>query len=540
MVADAQLVGVSGQIYQLCFAVKDTGIGIPPDRLNRLFQSFSQVDASTTRRYGGTGLGLAISKRLSELMGGTMWVKSQVGQGSTFYFTIVAQTAPQLQRYLPGYDRFLLAGKHVLIVDDNETNRRILLHQTRGWGMQPTAVASGPQALALLDQDQLFDLAILDMHMPDMDGLTLAAEIRSLEEDRRSKIEHGGSPAPFPLTRHDPLSSMHNPQFSHLPLVMLTSLGRRPEDSASMLFAAFMTKPIKPAQLFQTLASILAGKPVAANKPASKPLFDGQIAQRQPLHILLAEDNAVNQKVALQFLGRLGYRADVAANGLEVLAALERQSYDVVLMDVQMPEMDGVEATRRIRQLGFGLPQPRIIAITANALQGDREKCLAAGMDDYISKPVQMDELLRALTESGSQASQTSPVCLIEETKTAIFDPTMLGQFQAEMGQDGAEMAAELIEVFLADTPHRLTELQASLAQADADRLQKVAHSLKSAAALLGATNLSKLCQELETMGRSGVLVEAAEKVTEAIATYDQLESILMAEQQKLETIIVS
>jgi HPt (histidine-containing phosphotransfer) domain-containing protein len=186
------------------------------------------------------------------------------------------------------------------------------------------------------------------------------------------------------------------------------------------------------------------------------------------------------------------------------------------------------------------LAQPRIIAITANALQGDREKCLAAGMDDYISKPVQMDELLRVLTESGSQASQTSTVCLSEETKTTIFDLTMLRQFQAEMGQDGAEMAAELIEVFLADTPHRLTELQASLVQADADRLQKVAHSLKSAAALLGATNLSKLCQELETMGRSGVLVEAAEKVTEAIATYDQLESILMAEQQKLETIIVS
>lgn len=337
------VVSVTNQILdngncQLHFAVRDTGVGIPEDRLNRLFKSFSQVDASTTRRYGGTGLGLAISKRLSELMGGTMWVESKVGEGSTFHFTV--QAKPIASQNQPGLNpnQRQLINKRVLIVDDNETNRRILARQTQSWDMIPQTVASAAQALELVRQDTPFDLAILDMHMPDLDGLALATEIR----------------------KHRPAEK--------LPLIMLTSLGHRESSAEAAHFAAYLTKPIKPAQLYKVLANVVAGRP-ASRKFVSQAQFDRQMGKRHPLRILLAEDNVVNQKVALSILGRLGYRADVAANGLEVLEALNRQLYDVVLMDVQMPEMDGVEATRRIRRQWPANQQPHIITMTANALE---------------------------------------------------------------------------------------------------------------------------------------------------------------------------
>jgi signal transduction histidine kinase/DNA-binding response OmpR family regulator len=348
----------------LHFSMRDTGIGIPKDRMDRLFQSFSQIDASTTRKYGGTGLGLAISNRLSEMMGGKMWVESQEGLGSTFHFTIVARVAE-----LPPTDRLAavpqLNGKRLMVVDDNETNRRILSLQARSWGMDASLFASPFQALDALEQGQAFDLAILDMQMPEMDGVTLAQSIHK--------------------------------QNKNLPLIMLTSLGWR-DSAENGVFAAFLTKPVKQSSLYNAIVSALALQESSANPvPVPGTVFDDQIATRHPLKILLAEDNAVNQKLAIRILERMGYRADIAANGLEALQSLERQRYDLILMDVQMPEMDGLEATRAIRRILPPAQQPYIVAMTANAMQGDREICLEAGMDDYVSKPIQVKELIAAL-----------------------------------------------------------------------------------------------------------------------------------------------
>lgn len=368
--------------YEFQFSIRDTGIGIPSHRRDRLFLPFSQVDASTTRQFGGTGLGLAICKRLSELMGGRMWIESEEGVGSTFYFTLIAHSNPNASQS-PDYrdsDRPLLKGKKLLIVDDNATNRQILLKQTQNWGMFPHNAASGAEALALLEVSNHFDLAILDMQMPEMDGLTLAARIQS------------------------------QPQWQSLPLVMFTSMGK-PEslevDGIFVKFTAFINKPIKQSQLYNTLVQVFcetsSNSPVKydPNPRSKKSLIDADMAKRIPLRILLAEDNIVNQKVALRILDRMGYRADVANNGLEVLEALHRLSYDVILMDVQMPEMDGLEATRQICQRyadRLHLKKPRVIAMTANAMQGDREICLAAGMDDYITKPIRLEELIKALS----------------------------------------------------------------------------------------------------------------------------------------------
>jgi signal transduction histidine kinase/CheY-like chemotaxis protein len=351
---------------QLEFAVRDTGIGLDEKAQTRLFQSFSQADSSTTRKYGGTGLGLAISKKLAELMGGTMWVESAgPGHGSTFHFTIRCQRAD-----LPKGTRrdFIgaqpaLQGKRILVVDDNATNRRILALQVAKWGMAVHDTESPEQALEILRDS--FDLAILDMHMPGMDGATLAARIR----------EAGQS----------------------LPLVLFSSAGSSKEVSDG-LFAARLAKPLRQSQLFDTLATLLAHegarRPVAA--PA-QPRLDPQMASRHALRILLAEDNVVNQKLALRLLQQMGYRADLASNGLEAVECVARQTYDVVLMDVQMPEMDGFEASRHITTRWPAGQRPRIIAMTANAMQGDRELCLAAGMDDYVSKPIRVDELVAAL-----------------------------------------------------------------------------------------------------------------------------------------------
>jgi len=379
--------------YELRFAVRDTGIGIPPERKDRLFQSFSQVDVSTTRRYGGTGLGLAISKRLSELMGGTMWVESEISQGSTFHFTIQAEAAPSptptyLQETQPD-----LRGRRVLIVDDNATNRRILTLQTQSWGMLPRDTALPAEALEWIRRGAPFDVAILDMQMPEMDGLMLATAIRQ-ERDAQA-----------------------------LPLVMLTSLGQQEAKVDIAEFAAFLTKPIKASQLYDALMDVFAQEKWSREKrdAAAKPQFDPEMGQRLPLRILLAEDNAVNQKLALRLLERLGYRADVAGNGLEVIESLQRQTYDVILMDVQMPEMDGLDATRHIHQDFSANVRPRIIAMTAGAMKEDRESCLEAGMDDYVSKPIRVNELTEALRqcrplgktiERGSTWEEGSKLCV--------------------------------------------------------------------------------------------------------------------------------
>ena len=362
----------TNQIVELLFSVTDTGIGIPQEAIGRLFHSFSQVDVSTTRRFGGTGLGLAISRRLVDLMGGAMAVQSVEGKGSTFSFSIKAEFVPVRPRPFLAGPKLHLSGRRMLIVDDNATNRRILTTLVTSWGMVPRAAQLAAEALDWLRAGEAFDVAVLDMQMPEMDGVMLAREIRRL------------------------------PGGDKLPLILLSSLGQREVTSEKNLFNAALTKPVKPSQLFDLIAGTFKEAAAAAAAAAAAPVKVVPTAPvektGQSLRLLLAEDNLVNQKVATLMLAALGFRPDIAANGLEVLEAVRRQTYDVILMDVQMPEMDGLEATRRVVA---GQPNPAlrpwIIALTANAVQGDRELCLAAGMNDYISKPIKKEQLAGAL-----------------------------------------------------------------------------------------------------------------------------------------------
>ncbi|HEY8245340.1 MAG TPA: response regulator, partial [Casimicrobiaceae bacterium] len=343
----------------------------------RLFRSFSQADSSTTRKYGGTGLGLAISRRLAELMGGRVEAASDgPGRGSTFWFTIVAPIGASpaaRQREFVGVQP-ALEGKRLLVVDDNATNRRVLELQAAKWGMGARATASPDEALTWLADGASFDAAILDMHMPGMDGVTLARAIRA--------------------------------RGATLPLVLFSSLGRREAGDSEKLFAAFLQKPIRQSQLFDTLASLFArdSAPQAARTAPAR--IDGALAERHPLRILVAEDNVVNQKLALRILQQMGYRADLASNGIEAVESVRRQVYDVVLMDVQMPEMDGLDAARAICARYAVGERPRIIAMTANAMQGDRDLCLAAGMDDYLTKPIRVERLVEALGQAHARETR--------------------------------------------------------------------------------------------------------------------------------------
>ena len=347
--------------FHLLFSVTDTGIGISREGIGKLFQSFQQVDSSMTRRYGGTGLGLAISKRLAELMGGTMWVESELGQGSTFFFSIILEAAPTLGA-VNTTEGAGIESASALIVDDNDTNRRMLDAQLKAWGMKTVSVASGRDALVKLAETK-FDAVLLDLQMPEMDGVALAREIR-----KRSKV----------------------------PLILLSSSGEVQVGEAGNLFQRQVAKPIKQSVLHDALEEVTGG--AREKKKSAARQFDHDLGGRQPLRILLAEDNGVNQKVGVMMLARLGYRADLAGNGVQVLEAVEKASYDLILMDVQMPEMDGIEAMRRLREKLDGRC-PFISALTAEALEGDRERLLGIGFDGYLSKPLSPEKLQAVLQE---------------------------------------------------------------------------------------------------------------------------------------------
>jgi GAF domain-containing protein/CheY-like chemotaxis protein len=365
--------------WSLAIDVRDTGIGVPADRMDRLFQSFSQADASISRRYGGTGLGLAISRRLAELMDGSLTATSDgvAGKGSTFRLTIEADVAPDLVPAEPV--RLVdLTGRTALVVDDNATNRRIVVTLLERWGMTATATGSPREALAWVADGRAFDIAVVDMHMPELDGAALATALRATDAGAST------------------------------PVVALSSLGAHDRESEAIV--TYLVKPVKPSSLYDALATSMAGEAGAVPVRAPRTGIDHDLAARHPLRILLAEDNPVNQKLALRLLDRMGYRADVAENGLEAISALEGSPYDVVLMDIQMPELDGLETTRRIRRRWPGEDGPRIVAMTANAMDGDREACLAAGMDDYIAKPIAPEVLQASLAASGRVAERTAGV----------------------------------------------------------------------------------------------------------------------------------
>jgi CheY-like chemotaxis protein/anti-sigma regulatory factor (Ser/Thr protein kinase) len=479
--------GTDAGSYEIELAVRDTGIGIPPDRMDLLFTSFSQVDASTTRRFGGTGLGLAISKRLVDLMGGTISVESEQKKGSLFRISLPV-TAADVPSKIPLDDGLPhLAGKRILIVDDNATNREIVTRHARSWGMEPVAIELPAAALELIANGEAFDVAVLDMMMPDMDGLALAGEIRQ----HRSEAE--------------------------LPLLLLTSLGRLPQLQPGGVFSAQLAKPLKASQLYNTLLQLLtAGR---AGEEEVETVTDGKRARSQ-LRILLAEDNAMNQKVALRLLEQLGYRAEVASNGREAIEALERDPYDVVLMDVQMPELDGLDATRLICERWPEETRPHIIAMTANALPEDREACFAAGMNDYVAKPIRAEELVAALKRARPLANGGGSA---DETHVSLDDEA-LGSLR-DLGGD--EFLGEVIDAFLADAPELIATLRRSLDGANTEELRRAAHTLKSNGATLGAEQFAELCRTLEQRAKADELDGASELVARIEQEYRPLEEAL-------------
>ncbi|GEP34680.1 hypothetical protein NSZ01_24480 [Nocardioides szechwanensis] len=451
----------------LSFAVRDSGIGIPADRMDRLFRSFSQVDSSTTRTHGGTGLGLAISLRLAEAMGGRLDVSSEVGTGSTF--TLVAP-------FTPGHeleDRVRIApaqlpGKRALIVDDNPTNRRILRAQLEAWGM---SVDDDGLPLEALDRvrgaDAAYDVAILDMHMPDMDGAELAVTLRAL------------------------------PGWEQIPLVLLTSLGDR-ITLAEVPDLVHLTKPVKAAALRAVVARAL-GSTEPEHRATERPERVGR------LRILLAEDNAVNQKVAVLMLERLGQRPVVVSDGAEAVEALRNAAYDLVLMDVQMPVMDGLEATRRIRADLPADRQPRIVAMTANALVEDREASLAAGMDDHLAKPVRAEELADVLARVTTRASAAPPAApaLTPAPGGPAVDPAALDALTRHLGANGPGFRDTLVSAWRRESRHLLEQLDSGAASGDREAVGGVAHSLRSSSASLGALALAALCASVDDAVRA-------------------------------------
>ncbi|MBI3851115.1 MAG: response regulator [Verrucomicrobia bacterium] len=516
--------------WELHFFVRDTGIGIPSDRVDRLFKSFSQADASTTRQYGGTGLGLAISKRLVELMGGRIWVESVPQKGSTFHFIVPLQASPEIARFSLRGPQPQLADLRVLIVDDNPTNRRILTLQTGKWGMIPCGAQSGRQALEWLRQGEPFDLAILDMQMPEMDGLMLAGEIRAL------------------------------PGARSMQLILLTSTGVRADDPAfaRLAFAGCLTKPVKPAQLYETLVRVISNTQPAPKKAVAAPARpDIKLADRLPLRVLVCDDNLINQKVAVRLVQQLGYKADVANNGQEALEALERQPYDLILMDVQMPVMDGMMATHQIRQRQQEKPRfPNfkspiiIVAMTAKAMPGDREKCLEGGMDDYLAKPIRSEDIYSIIERWGSIAAaavpaQPSPTVAVTQPPPAAAppvdaspavpdaEPPVNMERLLDFAGGSADNLRELITLYLQQTGDQIEKLETAARAGNAPEVKRLAHSCAGANATCGMVTIVPLLHKLERMGNEADLTEALPVCDEAFRQFDRIRRFLSEYQDR-------
>jgi len=471
-----------GQHLVVRFAVRDTGIGIADDVLPRLFQPFTQADASTTRKYGGTGLGLAISRQIAEALGGTLAADSRPGEGSTFWVDVPMEEA-QWDEQSREISMASIRDARVLIVDDNATNRRLLHHNLAAWGMHVDEVPGGAEALTRLREGvaaaKPFDLVLTDMNLPRMNGLVLS---RLIKCDRDLAATH---------------------------IIILSSMAERVELPILRVVGIddCLTRPVKQSSLFDAIAMSLAGEVLEQAKRAQRSRPAGI---RTDVRVLVAEDNPVNQKVAVRQLQRVGVSADAVANGIEAVEAVSRGDYALVLMDVQMPEMDGLAATRELRGRGAVVP---IVALTANALTGDRERCLAAGMDDYLSKPIAEEELVRVLER------------LLPHETGSPLDAQMVERLR-EVGPD---FLREIAAIYLADAPARLAALRDAAAQHDPDAVYTAAHAFKSGSGNIGATRVHDLCAEIETMGRKGSLSGLAGKVTALESEYERVEQALRA-----------
>jgi CheY-like chemotaxis protein len=464
---------------QLRFTVSDTGIGIPPEQQAKIFDSFTQADASTTRRYGGTGLGLAITSQLVSLMGGKIWVESEVGHGSKFFcelpFEVRAGRSPQA----PPRELGDLHGLSVLVVDDNATNRRILEDILTNWGMRPTLVDGGIAALHAMERSKAdgkpFGLALLDFQMPDMDGFQVAARIQE-------RVELGATT-----------------------IMMLSSVGQRGDAARckELGVAAYLTKPVRQSVLLDAILAVLTN-PGRRGEPAALVTRHSVRESQRPMRILLAEDNAVNQLVALRILEKRGHTVVVAVDGREAVAAVEREAFDVILMDVQMPELDGLEATALIRkaEAGTGRHVP-IVALTAHAMREDRERCLNAGMDEYLAKPFKAGDLfdtierLLPVPPSPTIATPQPP-----DTPAMIYDRSeLLARVDADV-----ELRNELLALFLADCPRFVTEIGRSVEQRCASDLSKAAHTFKGALSAVAANRAAAAADRLDRLARGGDL----------------------------------
>jgi PAS domain S-box-containing protein len=480
---------------RLHFSVRDTGIGIPDNKMDLLFNKFSQVDTSTTRQYGGTGLGLAISRQLVELMGGEIGVKSEMDKGSEFWFTIDLPKISSGERRKENTAE--VEGAHILVVDDNATNLEILSKRLSSWGVKVEEAESGLAALQAMyhahEDGDPFQVAILDMQMPNMDGEAVANAIKS---DKKLK---------------------------NTSLVMLSSLGVRP-DMKNKNFAAYLTKPVRHPELLDILSAIL-GNHRQKQSNAHVNARSSPDKSRNNIRILLAEDNIVNQRVAQSMLQKLGYHTDTVGNGTEAIKALEMMPYDLVLMDVQMPEVDGFEATRRIRDprssvLNHEIP---VIAMTAYAMKGDKERCMEAGMNDYISKPVSVKALTETLKKWHSVTQNESkgsgpPGKVHEPVDSPVFDIQTL----YERGMD-KDLARSLIQIFLEDMPKQIEALRASIEKGELDRISWYAHNIKGTSANIGGMSLSTIAAEIEKAGNKSQIDEISADMAELEKQYELL-----------------
>ena len=494
----AEITGVREQNdrYKIRLAIRDTGIGIPPERRHRLFEVFSQMDASTTRVYGGTGLGLAICKRLAEAMNGDIQVDSTVGVGSTFTVSLPleAAAAELLPTRPAAIDPAQLSGRHVLIVAENETTRGVLRQYCDSWGMVVVDTPSPAHALDAIRTGQQFDVALIDYTSSTMDGAQLASEIAALDAAHPIKIL---------------MVSSHGP-------------AHEAARTAGANVKGVLTKPLHQSHVFEALAAVLTGSVDSLEYQLNLQRAAGQSQLQAPLRILLAEDNVVNQRMAQLLLERLSQTADIVSNGIEAVEAAMRLPYDLILMDVLMPELDGLDATRQIRERLPKDRQPRIVAMTANALTGDRELCLAAGMDDYISKPVQLDQLAKVLLwqQVHVEASASADAGTAADGSQTEFRQETIDRLISAAGEKGARL---VLGAMIDSAPRLLDGLHRALAEGDAKAVRRHAHTLKTNAATVGADALARMFQELEDLGAAGNLAHAADRAPSAEQSYRSL-----------------